>query len=61
MKIELYETKTHTPLEAIKGVRAASLETINAEIQVLNIRDAAGKLRGREIDGTRTSIHITQD
>jgi len=58
MNIELYELKTNTPLEEIKAA-ALTLETITAEIQVLNIRDAAGNNRGREIDASRIGIHIT--
>ena len=61
MTVELYELKTHTPLEVIKNISAVTLETINSEIQVMNLRTATGKLRGREIDASRLGLHITQD
>lgn len=59
--IELYERSNHRPLEAIKGATAATLETITAEIQILNYRDSGGALRSREIDSTRTGVYITQE
>lgn len=58
MNIELYELKTNTPLEEIKAA-ALTLETINSEIQILNIRNSQGELKGREIDASRIGIHIT--
>ena len=60
MTIELYELNTHTPLEAIKGITAVTLKTITTEIQILNYRDAEGKLRGREIDSSRLGVYITE-
>lgn len=59
MNIELYELRTHTPLEVIRAA-AFTLETITTEIQILNYRDAEGKLRGREIDASRIGLHITE-
>lgn len=59
MTIELYELKTHTPLEEIRAA-ACNLETINTEIQILDYIDAEGNARGREIDASRIGLHITE-
>lgn len=56
MKIELYEKGSGNPLEIIADIEAAKIETIGAEIQILNLLTISGKRKAREIDSSRIDL-----
>lgn len=58
MKIELYEKHSNTPLEIIADVKTARIETIGAEIQILDMLTESGKRKAREIDSSRIDLLI---
>lgn len=60
MKIELYEKGTGNPLEEISDIAALRIETICAEIQVLNMLTGSGERKAKEIDCGRIDLFIKE-